>query len=91
MAEYIRSPEKAQAAMQRMESQEGGLELWLAQAQQHNVMAIPDIKLAATQFWGMFKAFAFWPRVFNLSTDTKVDEAVILSSIQIFVNFYGKK
>jgi TetR/AcrR family transcriptional regulator of autoinduction and epiphytic fitness len=91
MAEYIRSPEKAQAAMQRMESQEGGLELWLAQAQQHNVMTIPDIKLAATQFWGMFKAFAFWPRVFNLSTETKVDEAVILSSIQIFVNFYGKK
>lgn len=91
MAEYIRSPEKAQAAMQHMESQEGGLELWLAQAQQHNVMTIPDIKLAATQFWGMFKAFAFWPRVFNLSTETKVDEAVILSSIQIFVNFYGKK
>lgn len=91
MAEYIRSSEKAQAAMQRMASQEGGLELWLAQAQQHGVLTIPDIQLAATQFWGMFKAFVFWPRVFNLSTETKVDEAVVLSSIRMFISFYSSK
>jgi TetR/AcrR family transcriptional regulator, regulator of autoinduction and epiphytic fitness len=91
MAEYIRSSEKAQAAMQRMASQEGGLELWLAQAQQHGVLTIPDIQLAATQFWGMFKAFVFWPRVFNLSSKAKVDEAVILSSIRMFISFYNTK
>lgn len=91
MAEYIRSSDKAQAAMQRMASQEGGLELWLAQARQHGVLSIPDIQLAATQFWGMFKAFVFWPRVFNLSTESKVDEAVILSSIRMFISFYSSK
>jgi TetR/AcrR family transcriptional regulator of autoinduction and epiphytic fitness len=89
MAEYIRSSDKAQAAMQRMASQEGGLELWLAQAQQHGVLTIPDIQLAATQFWGMFKAFVFWPRVFNMTTETKVDEAVLLSSIRMFIGFYS--
>lgn len=91
MAEYIRSSEKAQAAMQRIASQEGGLELWLAQAQQHGVLSIPDIQIAATQFWGMFKAFAFWPRVFNLGTETKLDEAVLQSSIAMFVSFYRTK
>lgn len=91
MAEYIRSSEKAQAAMQRMVNQEGGLELWLAQAQQHGILTIPDIQVAATQFWGMFKAFVFWPRVFNLSTETKIDEAFVLSSIRMFISFYSIK
>ena len=91
MAEYIRSSEKAQAAMQRMASQEGGLELWLAQAQQHGVLTIPDIHVAVTQFWGMFKAFVFWPRVFNMTTEAKVDESVLLSSIRMFVSFYSAK
>ncbi|MDF3126654.1 TetR/AcrR family transcriptional regulator [Rheinheimera sp. 1928-s] len=91
MAEYIRSPEKAQAAMLRMASQEGGLELWLSQAQQHAVLVIPDIQVAATQFWGMFKAFAFWPRVFNLGIESQIDEAVLLSSIRMFVSFYSVK
>jgi TetR/AcrR family transcriptional regulator of autoinduction and epiphytic fitness len=88
MAEYIRSPEKAQAAMQRMASQEGGLEVWLAQAAQHGVLAIPDLQLAATQFWGLFKAFAFWPRVLNMSQDHKVDEGSLISSIRMFVGYY---
>lgn len=91
MAEYIRSPEKAQAAMLRMASQEGGLELWLAQAEQHGVLSIPDMQVATTQFWGMFKAFVFWPRVFSLSTETPIDEKVLLSSIRMFVSFYSAK
>ena len=91
MAEYIRSSEKAQAAMQRMASQEGGLETWLTQAQQHGVLTIPDIQLATTQFWGMFKAFVFWPRVFNFSTSAEIDEAAIQSSIRMFVSFYSSK
>ncbi len=91
MAEYIRSSEKAQAAMQRMATQEGGLENWLAQAQQQGVLTIPDIQIAVTQFWGMFKAFVFWPRVFNFSTRSEVDEAALLSSIRMFVDFYSTK
>ena len=91
MAEYIRSEEKAAAAMQQMANQEGGLELWLAKAVQQGVLQINDIPTAASQFWGMFKAFAFWPKVFHMTQNEQVDETALLSSIQMFVAYYSIK
>ncbi len=54
--------------MTQLEQQEGGLESWLKAATTAGLLQIPDLKLAATQFWGLFKAFSFWPKVFHLAT-----------------------
>lgn len=91
MAEYIRQPGRAEAVMAQLEQQEGGLESWLQAATADGKMQIVDIKLAAHQFWGLFKAFFFWPKVLQLHGFDGMQEEIIQNNVLMFIAFYQKK
>lgn len=88
MAEYIRQPERAVAAMTQLEQQEGGLESWLKAATAAGLLQIPDLKLAASQFWGLFKTFSFWPKVFQLGSYDGQQQQIIDSNVAMFLALY---
>ncbi|MGR6504041.1 TetR/AcrR family transcriptional regulator [Shewanella sp. Koi 1] len=88
MAEFIRSPVQATEAMERLAKQEGGLEAWLAGAVAHKALKIDNIPLAATQFWGMFKAFAFWPKLFHMKNHDEQRQEIIDANIRMFLAMY---
>ena len=88
MAEYIRQPERAVAAMTQLEQQEGGLESWLKAATAAGQLHIPDLKLAASQFWGLFKTFSFWPKVFQLGRFDAQQAEIIDSNVAMFLALY---
>lgn len=91
MAEYIRQPGRAEAVMAQLEQQEGGLETWLQAAIADGKLQIVDIKLAAHQFWGLFKAFFFWPKVLQLHGFDGMQEEIIHNNVLMFIAFYQKK
>lgn len=91
MAEYIRQPGRAEAVMAQLEQQEGGLESWLQAAIADGKLQIVDIKLAAHQFWGLFKAFFFWPKVLQLHGFDGMQEEIIHNNVLMFIAFYQKK
>jgi len=91
MAEYIRQPERAIAAMAQLEQQEGGLESWLKAATAAGMLNIPDLKLAASQFWGLFKTFSFWPKVFQLGSYDAQQQQIIESNVAMFLALYQTK
>ncbi len=91
MTEYIRHPERAVAAMTQLEQQEGGLESWLKAATTAGLLQIPDLKLAATQFWGLFKAFSFWPKVFHLGNYDAQQQQIIDSNVAMFLALYQRQ
>ncbi|ABS06468.1 TetR/AcrR family transcriptional regulator [Shewanella baltica] len=88
MAEFIRSPVQATEAMEKLAKQEGGLEAWLAGAVEHKALNIEDIVMASTQFWGMFKAFAFWPKLFHMKNNDEHQQAIIDANIKMFLAMY---
>jgi len=89
MAEFIRSPVQATEAMEKLAKQEGGLEAWLAGAVEHKALNIEDIVMASTQFWGMFKAFAFWPKLFHMKNNDEHQQAIIDANIKMFLAMYS--
>lgn len=91
MAEYIRQPERAVAAMTQLKQQEGGLESWLKAATAAGLMQIPDLELAASQFWGLFKTFSFWPKVFQLGSYDAQQQQIIDSNVAMFLALYQIK
>jgi TetR/AcrR family transcriptional regulator, regulator of autoinduction and epiphytic fitness len=91
MAEYIRQPERAVAAMAQLEQQEGGLESWLKAAVAAGALDVPDLKLAASQFWGLFKTFSFWPKVFQLGSYDAQQQQIIESNVAMFLALYQAK
>jgi len=91
MAEYIRQPERAAAAMTQLEQQEGGLESWLKAATAAGLLQIPDLKIAASQFWGLFKTFSFWPKVFHLGNYDAQQQQIIDSNVAMFLALYQVK
>lgn len=91
MAEYIRQPERAVAAMAQLEQQEGGLETWLKAAMAAGKLDIPDLPLAASQFWGLFKTFSFWPKVFQLGSYDSQQQQIIDSNVTMFLACYQTK
>jgi TetR/AcrR family transcriptional regulator of autoinduction and epiphytic fitness len=88
MAEFIRSPNQAIEAMKKLAKQEGGLEAWLAEAVAHKMLKIDDITIASTQFWGMFKAFAFWPKLFHMKNYDNHQQIIIDANIKVFLAMY---
>lgn len=88
MTEFIRSPVQAGEAMAQLAQQEGGLEAWLEDAVAHKAMKIDDIALAANQFWGLFKAFSFWPKVFHLSDYDGRQQEIMAANISMFLSCY---
>ncbi len=91
MAEYIRQPGRADAVMAQLEQQEGGLESWLQAAIADGKLQIVDIKLATHQFWALFKAFFFWPKVLQLSSYDLAQEEIIKANVLMFLAFYQQK
>ena len=88
MGEFIHSPKLATETMERLAVQEGGLEAWLAEAVAHKALKIDDISLATTQFWGLFKAFSFWPKVFHMRNHDDHQAAIIHANITMFLALY---
>lgn len=87
LAELMRQPELAQQIMQQM-AQDCGLQQFLAKAHQAKLLTIPDLAIAETQFWGLCKAFDFWPRVLRLPCVDEDSEAALMANIDMFVRFY---
>ena len=55
------------------------------------LLHIPDLKLAASQFWGLFKTFSFWPKVFQLGSYDAQQQQIIDSNVAMFLALYQVK
>lgn len=88
MAEFIRQPQLMQQVINEVNQQEQGLPLFLKQANAHGALNISDLKIAETQFWGLCKAFAFWPVMFQLHDYSGQQKAIIKSNVAMFVTHY---
>ncbi|MCE9687870.1 TetR/AcrR family transcriptional regulator [Shewanella sp. AS16] len=88
MAEFIRTPQQAAEAMAKMAQLEGGLEPWLKDAVNNRALKIEDIELATTQFWGLMKAFSFWPKVFHLAEHDERRQEIIAANVEMFLARY---
>jgi TetR/AcrR family transcriptional regulator of autoinduction and epiphytic fitness len=91
MAEYIRQPGRADAVMAKLKLQEGGLESWLAAAVADDRLQAMDVQIATHQFWGLFKAFFFWPKVLQSQGYDGMSEEIIKNNVLMFLAFYQKK
>jgi len=91
LPEYIRQPALITQMMQQVSAQEKGLMRFLAQAQAAGALKIDDLKIAETQFWGLCKAFAFWPAVFHMHDFSYARERIIQQNVAMFVGFYQSK
>ena len=88
MAEFIRQPQLMQQVIQEVNAQEKGLPRFLRQAVSQGALHITDLKVAETQFWGLCKAFAFWPVMFQLHDYSADRQAIIKSNVAMFVQHY---
>ncbi|WP_337840553.1 TetR/AcrR family transcriptional regulator [Rheinheimera sp.] len=88
LAEYIRQPQLIEQMIQQVSEKEKGLSRFLAQAHQAGVLQIDDLRMAETQFWGLCKAFAFWPVVFQMHDYSAKRAQIIRSNVQMFVCQY---
>jgi TetR/AcrR family transcriptional regulator of autoinduction and epiphytic fitness len=90
MAEYIRQPGRADAVMAKLKLQEGGLESWLAAAVADGRLQDMDLQIATHQFWGLFKAFFFWPKVLQSQGYDEMAEQIIQNNVLMFLAFYQR-
>ena len=88
MAEFIRQPHLMQQVINEVNAQEKGLPRFLRQAKSAGVLQITDLKVAETQFWGLCKAFAFWPVMFQMHDYSEQRHAIIKSNVAMFVQYY---
>ena len=91
MAEFIRQPQMMEQVIKQVNDQEQGLPRFLQQANACGVLKINDIKVAETQFWGLCKAFAFWPVLFQLHDYREQRQTIIKSNVAMFVQQYQNK
>ncbi|KXI30074.1 TetR/AcrR family transcriptional regulator [Paraglaciecola hydrolytica] len=91
MAEFIRQPQMMDQVIQQVNDQEQGLPRFLQQANASGALKISDLKVAETQFWGLCKAFAFWPVLFQLHDYREQRQMIIKSNVAMFVQHYQHK
>jgi TetR/AcrR family transcriptional regulator, regulator of autoinduction and epiphytic fitness len=89
MAEFIRQPKMMDQVIQQMSNQEQGLPRFLQQATAHGALNISDIAVAEIQFWGLCKAFAFWPVLFQMHDYRENRQRIIKSNVAMFVGQYS--
>jgi len=93
IAECLHSNNTKQQTMAQMGYSESGLSIWLKKACEDNRLDIPDIKIAATQFGGLLKSFAYWPQIvgFGDYPDQAKCRQIIDSAVAMFLNQYQIK
>ena len=93
IAECLHSNNTKQQTMAQMGDSESGLSIWLKKACEDNRLDIPDIKIAATQFGGLLKSFAYWPQIvgFGDYPDQAKCRQIIDSAVAMFLNQYQIK
>jgi TetR/AcrR family transcriptional regulator of autoinduction and epiphytic fitness len=93
IAECLHSENTKQQTMAQMGESESGLSIWLKQACEDNRLDIPDIKIAATQFGGLLKAFAYWPQIvgFGEYPEQSKCRQIIDSAVSMFLVQYKNR
>jgi TetR/AcrR family transcriptional regulator of autoinduction and epiphytic fitness len=69
---------------------ESGLSICLKQAAEDGSLVIEDIDIAATQFTGLLKSFAYWPQIVGFSEFSEQSKywQIIDSAVAMFLNQY---
>ncbi len=63
MAEFIHNPAMAQSILERFDSEESSLTIWMQQAGKQGALNVSDAAQAGAQFHSLIKAQAFWPQI----------------------------
>jgi len=90
MAEAMHSPHRINAALAEVEKRDGNLSSWITAANADNVLKVPDVEFAATQFFSLLKAFCFWPQLVQGQTfpDKSKQADIISSAVKMFLSTY---
>lgn len=90
MAESVRAPELTGEIVNELEACEWGMVPWITAAWENGKLTISEPELAAGQFLGLIKTFAFYPQVFygKAPLEKEEQEKVISSAVNLFVSNY---
>jgi TetR/AcrR family transcriptional regulator of autoinduction and epiphytic fitness len=91
VAATIHSPERAQGMVARIAEKEQEMVRWIEAAQAHGTLKPADASIAAQQFHGLVKTFAFWPQItlgMPVLTPHQQRELAV-SAVDMFLARYG--
>ena len=90
IAECLHSENTKQQTMAQIGDSESGLSIWLKQATEDGRLVIEDIDIAATQFAGLLKSFAYWPQIigFGEFPEQSKYRQIIDSAVAMFLGQY---
>lgn len=91
LAEMLRSPDVAARVYGLMRARQGGLCDWLQAADRDGCLAVPDAQVAADQFLGVLKAFAFWPHMVGGQAvpDAAQRHAIVAQAVDLVLHRYA--
>lgn len=91
MAESVRSPELARQVTEEIESCGWGIVPWVNAAVADKQLKVADPEIAANQFMGLLKTFAFYPQIFYGQPSLKKAERakILRSTLDIFLSYYS--
>jgi TetR/AcrR family transcriptional regulator of autoinduction and epiphytic fitness len=89
-SECFHSQDAIDQIMAQVDESENSLILWLKDAIEDKKLAINDIEVASSQFYGMLKSLAFWPQVIGFGLYPQEDQVqeIIQSSVAMFLKYY---
>ncbi len=87
LVELIRSPELAARTYELFRQRQTGLAGWLQAASADGRLVVDDAEWAADQFFGLIKAFAFWPQLLGAQRppDNAEQARILDSSVAMFL------
>jgi TetR/AcrR family transcriptional regulator of autoinduction and epiphytic fitness len=90
IAECLHSENTKQQTMAQIGDSESGLSIWLKQACEDGRLVIEDIDIAATQFSGLLKSFAYWPQIVGFGEFPELSKyrQIIDSAVEMFLLQY---
>lgn len=91
LAECVHSPELTAKAMAQFAEQEQGLHAWIAAAIADKRLEAVNVDYAASQFYGLIKATAFWPQLVRdvPAPDKALCEQVAKDTVLMFLSRYA--
>jgi TetR/AcrR family transcriptional regulator, regulator of autoinduction and epiphytic fitness len=91
LAEMLRSPDVAARVYGLMRARQTGLCDWLQSADRQGCLAVPDPQVAADQFLGVLKSFAFWPHMVGGQAVPAAAErrAIVAQAVDLVLHRYA--
>lgn len=91
LAEMLRSPAVAARVYGLIRARQAGLCDWLEAADRHGCLAVTDSQVAADQFLGVLKAFAFWPHTLGGQAvpDVAQRQAIAAQAVELILRRYA--